>query len=125
MIAIEISPGEFLDRLTILAIKSERLSDPAKRAAVDRALDALLAREAVVFPADRAAALRPLRRRLEAANTAIWEAQERLRQVDWSDDRAFVPLARRAHRQNDERFRIKRDIDRLMGSGLAEEKSYL
>ena len=122
---IEVSPGELIDRLTILTIKSERLADPGKLIRVNAALSSLLARVAETFGAHHQSQVWPLYERLKAANMAIWDAEEELRIVSWDDDRAVAVQSRIAHGQNDERFRLKREIDALMDWAMPEEKSYL
>lgn len=122
---IEVSPGELIDRLSILTIKSERLTDPGKLKRVNAALSSLLVRVAETFGAHHQSQVWPLYERLKAANMAIWDAQEELRIVNWDDDRAVAVQSRLAHRGNDERFRLKRKIDALMAWATSEEKSYL
>ncbi len=119
-----VSPGEFLDKLSILTIKAERIADEAKRANVLRERDALR----VAWAASRLAAqdLDVLASELRGVNEALWEIEDRIRAKEAARefDEEFVRLARSVYRTNDRRAAIKRDLNRRLGSDLIEEKSY-
>lgn len=123
-ITVEVSPGEFLDKLTILQIKSERIDDPEKLANVRRELELLertWARSAFV---DQDIG-EPLAR-LKAVNERLWDIEDRIRTKEshGAFDREFIELARSVYLCNDERAAIKRHVNLLLGSQLIEEKSY-
>ncbi len=124
LLNVQTSPGEFLDKLTILEIKSERISDPAKLANVRRELEQLRA----VWAASPLAARDVSRTvaELKAVNEALWEIEDRLRrhEAERSFDADFVELARSVYRNNDRRAALKRELNLLLGSDLLEEKSY-
>ena len=124
LLNLQTSPGEFLDRLTILEIKSERIADPAKLANVRRELELLRATWAAspLAARDVSALLAGLR----AANEALWEVEDRLRACEAGRrfDAEFVELARTVYRTNDRRAAIKRQLNLQLGSDLLEEKSY-
>mgnify|MGYP001090015014 FL=1 len=124
LLNLQTSPGEFLDRLTILEIKSERIADPAKLANVRRELELLRATWAAspLAARDVSALLAGLR----AANEALWEVEDRLRacEAERRFDAEFVELARTVYRTNDRRAAIKRQLNLQLGSDLLEEKSY-
>lgn len=124
-ILIPVSPGELIDRMTILAIKSERIAEPAKLEGISAALSRLLMRAGEVFGPEDQEKIWPLYERLKAANEAIWDAEEELRQIDFEGDAEVAALCRTAERGNESRFHIKRQIDAFMNSALVEEKSYL
>jgi hypothetical protein len=122
-ITIEISPGELVDRTTILRLKNAHITDPQKWALVHAELgrhEALLA----ALPPD--AALGPLVDRLLVINTRLWEIEDNIRVCERALDFGpqFIKLARDVYRTNDERFAMKREIDQLLGSALSEIKSY-
>jgi hypothetical protein len=124
MILVPISPGELLDKITILAIKLRRIDDPMKRANVAREFDLLEAvklREITDAPG-----LADLFARLEAVNEKLWDVEDDLRDLDSRQtfDATFVALARSVYVMNDERARIKKAINLLLGSAIIEEKSY-
>ena len=124
LLNVQTSPGEFLDRLTILEIKSERIADPAKLANVRRELELLRATWAAspLAARDVSALLAGLR----AANEALWEVEDRLRacEAERRFDAEFVELARTVYHTNDRRAAIKRQLNLQLGSELLEEKSY-
>lgn len=123
-LTVQTSPGEFLDKLTILEIKSERMTDPAKLANVRRELELLRATWAASPLADRDVAA--LVAGLKGVNEALWDIEDRIRlkEAARAFDGEFVELARSVYRTNDRRAAIKRELNFALGSELIEEKSY-
>ncbi len=121
---VQTSPGEFLDKLTILEIKSERIQDPAKLANVRRELDLLRAlwRESPLSARDVSAGVE----RLKQVNEALWEIEDRIREKEAARtfDSEFIELARSVYITNDRRASLKRELNLALGSDLIEEKSY-
>lgn len=122
-ILAEISPGELIDKITILEIKHERLADAAKLANVRYALEQLRETRKAL---DGKAALAPLESELKAVNARLWDIEDEIRDCERQGDfgAAFVALARSVYRENDRRAELKKAIDRLYGSAMTEEKSY-
>jgi hypothetical protein len=123
-IGVDISPGELIDKITILELKLERISDSAKIANVRLEYDVLMevyAREVV-----ESVALRTLTERLKRINAALWEIEDHIREHERAKnfDAGFVALARSVYRTNDERSAVKRAINELLASKIIEEKSY-
>jgi hypothetical protein len=123
-ILVPISPGELLDKITILRIKSARMSDPGKLTHVRQEL-ALLEEvwERVLPPGiDLSADAQAL----EAVNGTLWDVEDQLREHEAARcfDAAFIELARAVYVTNDERATIKKRVNRVLGSVLVEEKSY-
>ena len=122
---VPISVGELLDKISILEIKAEAISDPAKLANVMRelaALDAVRRREVAALPE-----LAALFAELQAVNRRLWRIEDDIRAIERAgqfDDR-FIELARSVYRCNDERAVVKRRINELTGSEIVEEKSYV
>ena len=118
---VPVSWGELLDKITILQIKQERLEDDAQRANVTAELDALSA-VAQMAMAQAAALLAALK----TVNEALWEIEDHIRDKERAQafDAQFIALARSVYVTNDRRAGLKRDINRLLGSALVEEKSY-
>ena len=119
-----VSFGELLDKIAILQIKSERMSDPAKLANVRKELDAL-DRLWAAHPASRTD-IADLRAALKAVNERLWVIEDdiRLKEKAQAFDAEFVRLARAVYFENDERAKIKKDINLALGSAYVEEKSY-
>jgi hypothetical protein len=124
LLNVQTSPGEFLDKLTILEIKAARITDPGKLANVQRELELLRATWAASPLAARDVSA--LVAGLRAANEALWEVEDRLRacEAERRFDAEFVELARTVYHTNDRRAAIKRQLNVLLGSELLEEKSY-
>ena len=124
LLNVQTSPGEFLDKLTILEIKSERMADAAKLENVRRELELLRATWAAspLAARDVAALVADLKR----VNEQLWEIEDRIRlkEAARAFDDEFVELARSVYRTNDRRAAIKREINVALGSDLIEEKSY-
>jgi hypothetical protein len=123
-ILVPVSFGELLDKIAILEIKSERMSDPAKLANVRNELKALNETWAG-HPASRTD-ISSLRIELKAVNERLWVIEDdiRLKEKAQAFDAEFVRLARSVYFENDERARIKREINLALGSAYVEEKSY-
>jgi hypothetical protein len=123
-IKVAISPGELLDKITILRIKSQRMSDPVKVANVRIELRALedtwraSAYAKIDIDADIAALL--------AVNERLWVIEDDIRDKERAQafDAEFIRLARAVYFENDERAVIKRRINTALGSSIVEEKSY-
>ena len=121
---IEVSAGEFLDKMTILEIKSERIQDQTKVENVQKELGLL--RDAwEASPLSRMDVSTQLKA-LKDVNEALWDIEDKIRRKeavqDFSDE--FVQLARSVYQTNDRRAAIKRELNGILGSDLVEEKSY-
>lgn len=123
LIRIPVAVGELFDKITILRIKAARLSDPGQRDNVRRELEAL---EAVAAAVPASAELDALVFRLQAINDGLWDVEDgkRAHEREGRFDAAFIELARRVYRENDQRAALKREINQLTGSTLVEEKSH-
>ena len=121
---VPVSWGELLDKIAILEIKRLRLRAPEAVANAEREFSALAPALSALEPAP--VGLAELRTALAAVNQRLWTIEDRIREKDAAGDFGpdFVALARSVYRENDERGRIKRAINTLLGSGLVEEKQY-
>ena len=123
-IRVPVSPGELLDKITILRIKAQRMRDPAKVSNVRlelRALEALWdasASSTIDIEADMSALFR--------VNERLWAIEDDIRDKERAQtfDAEFIRLARAVYFENDERAAIKRRINATLGSSIVEEKSY-
>ncbi|HUJ51977.1 MAG TPA: DUF6165 family protein [Steroidobacteraceae bacterium] len=123
-ILVPISPGELLDKITILRIKVARIQDAAKLANIRLELSLL---EQTWKDSGAAAYDVGLdERALQNVNERLWDIEDRIRDKEARQtfDRDFIELARAVYLCNDERAAIKRRINVQLGSRLIEEKSY-
>ena len=123
-ILVPVSFGELLDKIAILQIKSERMTDAAKLANVRNELTALETTWAA-HPASRQD-IDALRADLKAVNERLWVIEDdiRLQEKAQAFDAEFIRLARAVYFENDIRARVKKDINLALGSAYVEEKSY-
>lgn len=121
---VPISPGELLDKITILRIKSARVRDAGKLANVQRELSLLEQTRQKILPGD--AGLAAEEAELERVNAVLWDIEDRIREHESQQrfDAGFVELARAVYFRNDERAAIKQRINRRLNSSIVEEKSY-
>ncbi|MCF1433951.1 hypothetical protein GOZ97_22270 [Agrobacterium vitis] len=123
MIEVPVSWGELIDKITILQIKAERITDEAKRTNVERELSLLNER---LKPVAAHQGVIAISRDLLAVNTALWEIEDDIRDCERDGDFGprFVSLARSVYVTNDRRAELKRQINVELGSDIIEEKSY-
>jgi len=123
-IAVPISPGELIDKITILRIKSRRMTNPQKLANVRLELKAL--QDTWASCAYAQAEIEADENALLAVNEHLWAIEDEIREKEraQSFDHEFVRLARAVYFTNDERAAIKRRINDKLGSRIVEEKSY-
>ena len=123
-ISVPVSFGELLDKISILQIKSERMTDEAKLANVRNELTAL-ENTWMAHPAASKEIAR-LRSDLKAVNERLWVIEDdiRLKEKAQAFDEEFIRLARSVYFENDIRARVKKDINLALGSAYVEEKSY-
>jgi hypothetical protein len=123
-IHVPISPGELIDKITILEIKSVRITDPAKVTNVRHELALLQEtwRASPYSTADIDVQWASLRR----INEKLWDVEDQLRDKERARtfDQEFIDLARAVYFTNDERAAVKREINTKLGSKIVEEKSY-
>ena len=124
-ILVPISPGELLDKITILRIKAARITDGAKLANVRLELE-LLERTWRQAGAAAPPAVAAEESALQAVNERLWtiEDESREREAAGTFDAEFIRLARNVYLCNDERAAIKKRINLALGSRIVEEKSY-
>jgi len=123
-ILIPISPGELLDKITILQIKSERISDATKVANVRTELAMLEQVWSDTVKDDEQ--IRALSSELKSINEALWEIEDDIRDEERNkrfSDR-FIELARAVYVTNDERANAKKKVNLHLNSSIVEEKSY-
>lgn len=121
---VPVSPGEFLDKLSILEIKSERMADPEKLKNVRNELNLL--RRVWSGSAYAHQDIDDEYQQLRAVNEKLWDIEDRIRLKEASQafDQEFIELARSVYILNDRRAASKRRLNEALGSDLMEEKSY-
>jgi hypothetical protein len=123
-ILIPISPGELLDKITILQIKAERIGDPGKVANVRSELELLQkVWDESVSEDDR---IRALSAELKSINEALWEIEDDIRDEERNKrfGERFIELARAVYIVNDDRANAKKKVNLHLNSSIVEEKSY-
>jgi hypothetical protein len=123
-IHVPVSPGEVLDKITILEIKSERIVDPDKLGNVRKELSLL--RDVWADSIKEDDTIIALHAQLKSINEKLWEIEDDIRDKERArefDDR-FVELARSVYVTNDKRSEIKKELNLHLGSQIVEEKSY-
>ena len=123
-ILVPISPGELLDKITILRIKAARMTDATKVRNVRLELDLLektwrdSGSASPEVAADETA--------LQRVNEALWDIEDKIRDKELAQafDAEFIELARAVYVTNDERAAVKKRINVALGSRIVEEKSY-
>jgi Family of unknown function (DUF6165) len=123
-ILVPLSPGELLDKITILRIKVARIMDAGKVANVRLELDLL--ENTWVHSGCAAFDVARDERALQEVNERLWDVEDLIRDKEAKQtfDREFIELARAVYVSNDERAAIKKRINLQLGSRLVEEKSY-
>jgi hypothetical protein len=121
---IEVSNGELIDRYTILTIKYSKLTDETafgnvtnERNELTQMLEKLIDSDENIFN---------LEIQLFRVNEMLWDIEDKLRlkERDGEFDNEFIELARSVYKLNDERARLKREINDITKSNIVEEKSY-
>lgn len=127
MIEVPVSLGELVDKLTILRIKQQHISAADKAQNILYEHSMLMAKyEQLKIPERYRDTVSSLTGSLQAVNEIIWAVEDEIRSREAQKDfgARFVELARSVYFNNDERARIKREINNLLGSQIIEEKSY-
>jgi hypothetical protein len=116
--------GELIDKITILEIKVERFTDPAKTKNARTELALLTERRDREIPSTNA--LHAMAAELKGVNERIWELEDAVRDCERRSDfgPGFVRIARQIYKTNDQRAAVKRRINLEFDSAIVEEKSY-
>ena len=124
MINVQISPGELIDKITILLLKKEHIKEIDKQENICyelSILEPLLIENNLKTPE-----INELSKKLHKINSKLWKIEDNLRDMEkYSDfDQNFIELARSVYYTNDQRSEIKKQINIISGSKIIEEKSY-
>ena len=120
----EISAGELIDKITILNIKKEKITNNEKLVEIEKELKSLKDTfNKKIIPDD---SLLELMEQLKKINLKLWDIEDGKRNAEKNKkfDERFIELARNVYKFNDERAEIKLKINNLLGSNIKEVKSY-
>ena len=120
----EISAGELMDKITILEIKKVKITDPEKQIIINKELNSLHSTyQTSLTPSPE---LQEQITKLKIINLKLWDIEEGKRECERQKDfgDSFVKLARSVYIENDNRAKIKAEINRLTNSTISEVKSY-
>ncbi|MEM6256992.1 MAG: DUF6165 family protein [Planctomycetota bacterium] len=123
-VTIEVGAGELIDKITILEIKAERITDEAKLVNIRHELAVLTKTRDEQMKGTQELAV--LSTELKLINEKIWDIEDDIRDCESRKDfgEVFIDLARGVYHTNDKRAAVKKQINLLTGSGIIEEKSY-
>ena len=123
-ILAEISAGELIDKITILEIKKEKISNKEKLIEVDKELVSL--NETLKKSINDENKILSFKNDLKNINLKLWDIEDGKRSAEKNNkfDEKFIQLARNVYKFNDERARIKLAINNALGSNIKEVKSY-
>jgi hypothetical protein len=120
---VEVSIGELVDKVSILSIKLKKIKDATKLANIQKEYAILVqAMEGTGFSLESSEF-----KRLEAINLKLWDIEDQIRTKEARKefDETFIALARSVYFTNDERAKVKREVNIKYGSGIVEEKEYV
>ena len=123
-ILAEISAGELIDKITILEIKKIKISDENKLKDVEKELASLNQTFKKFIP--NPSQIKPFIDKLKSINLKLWDIENGKREAERNKDfgEKFIDLARSVYKSNDERAKIKLEINNLLGSNIKEVKSH-
>ena len=123
-ILAEISAGELIDKITILEIKKEKISNKEKLVEVSKELFSL--NETLKKSINDESKILSFKNDLKNINLKLWDIEDgkRLAEKNSQFDEKFIELARSVYKFNDERAKIKLAINNALGSNIKEVKSY-
>ena len=123
-ILVPVAPGELIDKITILRLKAQRITDTGKLSHVRHELGVLADVASRTVPPTPE--VKALEAELQAINAELWDIEDAIRAADAQGDfgPVFVALAQAVYRTNDRRAEVKKRINLALGSAIVEEKSY-
>ena len=123
-ILVPVSPGEVIDKITILEIKREFILDKDKLVNINHEFNLLMD----IFNSNfsDAQGINELKNELKEINLTLWKIEDDIRDCERNKkfDQIFIDLARSVYITNDKRSKVKMNINLLLNSDLIEEKSY-
>ena len=127
-IEVPISLGELIDKISILLIKKDKIDDQNKLNLVNDELELLNISLSRIIDSnmDRKSEILNLKENLKKINSKLWVIEDKIRDCERNKlfDQTFIDLARSVYFTNDERSKVKNEINKKFGSELVEVKSY-
>ena len=123
MVTIPVSVGELIDKLSILQVKKLKITNPERLKYVSEEFELLYSQSEVCFQVNE---IKSLYESLTEVNSALWDVEDKLRvfESEKKFDEEFIDLARKVYYTNDERFRLKNEINSITSSKIREVKDY-
>jgi predicted RNA-binding protein with EMAP domain len=124
MIYIPVSVGELIDKLSILQVKKNKISNEEKLILVNKEFELLYNLSSVYLDSNE---IENLYHQLCEVNEKLWDVEDRLRVIETEKkfEDEFIDYARKVYFTNDERFRLKNEINQLTDSEIREVKEYV
>jgi hypothetical protein len=124
MVSIPVSIGELIDKLSILQVKKTKISDEVKLEFVNKEFEILYNLSSVYL---NNIEIESLYHRLVEINSSLWDVEDNLRIIETEKrfEGEFIDLARKVYFTNDERFRLKNEINLITSSEIREVKDYV
>lgn len=124
MVSIPVSIGELIDKLSILQVKKTKISDKVKLEFVNKEFEILYNLSSVYL---NSIEIESLYHRLVEINSSLWDVEDNLRIIETEKrfEGEFIALARKVYFTNDERFRLKNEINLITSSEIREVKDYV
>jgi hypothetical protein len=123
MVTIQVSVGELIDKLSILQVKKLKITNPERLKYVSEEFELLYNQSEIYFNVNE---IKSLYESLTEVNSALWDVEDKLRvfESEKKFDNEFIELSRKVYYTNDERFRLKNEINLITSSKIREVKDY-
>jgi hypothetical protein len=123
MVTIPVSVGELIDKLSILQVKKLKITNPERLKYVSEEFELLYNQSEIYFNVNE---IKSLYESLTEVNSALWDVEDKLRvfESEQKFDNEFIELSRKVYYTNDERFRLKNEINLITSSKIREVKDY-
>jgi len=123
MLTVPVSVGELIDKLSILQVKKLKITNPESLKYVSEEFELLYSQSEVYFQVNE---IKFLYESLTKVNSDLWDVEDKLRvfESEKKFDEEFIDLARKVYYTNDERFRLKNEINSITSSKIREVKDY-
>jgi hypothetical protein len=124
MVSIPVSIGELIDKLSILQVKKNKISDESKLEFVNKEFEILYNLSSIYLDNVE---IESIYHQLVEVNSSLWDIEDRLRVIEKEKrfEGEFISFARKVYYTNDDRFRLKNEINSITSSEIREVKDYV